>query len=810
MPRGGLPGTDQLRKGRLATRNMASRPFVGLAAAAVVLTTGLAAGGFRSGASPAPQALTHRRVAVIGIDAGDWQVIDRLVSAGRLPTFAALEQRAVLGIMRPEPPLLSPIIWTTIATGRRPEDHGVLDFMVDLPGGGQAPVSGGARRAKALWEILSDANRPVLVAGWWATWPADHVRGVMVSDRVATPHVGAMQGDAGLVYPPGRLPDVEAARLRPDAIDYAALNRFVPLTLQEFHDAEAESGSPGRLYRNRFAHVRAALAAARTYRAVMKRLLPAVGPELAAVYYELVDTAGHLFANDSRRREIAMASAYHEMDDAIAETARAVDPDTLLLVISDHGFFSPDAGIPEDPSDLTSGAAAWHRPYGILAAVTAGALSGTHPATPASRIGDISPLDIVPTILAVAGLPAARDMPGQVIAVASLAGGKTIDRIASYGSHRLPEKSTGDESTSPDGDRAAGGRAGASAAASEELERLRALGYVSGAQAVTSLARVNLGEILFRKGDAPGAIRELRAVVRADPLNQRAALWLARALAAAGRTDEAIREYDRLVQLAAVGSRVDAIVVLAATDLDLQQGRPQEAAERLARVPVSLARAPETLIARGALAEADARFSEAQRSYESALTAQPASIDALRRAVDLLLKRNQVTRANQLASEAVRRFGDSPERHALAGEVALAERRYEAAARRFNAALALAPDAESVRIELARCELLQHHADRALSALDAIDSRDAHTLRGAAYSSGGRWVDAASSYQHALAKGEPTADLLNALGHALLESGRPADAVPALERSLSIRSDQPEIRALLERARQAGGRKPGP
>src|SRR5207247_5068121 len=128
-----------------------------------------------------------------------------LISAGRLPPCAARKATGGGGTMRPEPPLLSPIIWTTIATGRRPEDHGVLDFMVDQPGGGQMPVSGGARRTKALWEIFSDAGRPVLVSGWWATWPPDRVRGVIVSDRVAVPHMRLDTNDGGLVHPAERL-----------------------------------------------------------------------------------------------------------------------------------------------------------------------------------------------------------------------------------------------------------------------------------------------------------------------------------------------------------------------------------------------------------------------------------------------------------------------------------------------------------------------------------------------------------------------------------------------------------------------------
>jgi hypothetical protein len=220
-------------------------------------------------AMPRARAQPAATIALIGVDGADWNTIDRLLATGELPTFAALKRAGSTGVMRPEPPLLSPLIWTTIATGRRPEDHGVLDFMVDLPGGGQAPVTGGARRTKALWEIFSDAGRPVFVAGWWATWPADRVRGAIVSDRLAAPHVRLAAHDAGLVFPADLLRDVTPLRVDPGAVDYATLNRFVPLTRTEFDEASAlERNSRERIYTNRIAHTRAALAAARTYRAV--------------------------------------------------------------------------------------------------------------------------------------------------------------------------------------------------------------------------------------------------------------------------------------------------------------------------------------------------------------------------------------------------------------------------------------------------------------------------------------------------------------------------------------------------------------
>ena len=763
-------------------RYLPPRPARAALPVTVALAAGLALAGFGGSGSATPGPATAQ-VAVFGVDAGDWRAIDALTATGRLPSFARLRKASVRGVLRAEPPLLSPIIWTTIATGRNPEDHGVLDFMVDVPGGPQVPVHGGVRRTKAAWEIWSEAGRRVLVAGWWATWPADRVRGVIVSDRLATRHLhGEARPDRGLVHPPDAWPAIARAVVEPSSIGFEALSRLVPVTRAEFERAETEEqASAAGIYRDPVAHLRAALAAARTWRAVVATQLAAGSPDLVMVCHDVVDTVSHLFVRDRARGDRAIAAAYGEVDAALGEMAAKLDPGTLVLVVSDHGFHAPDAGIREDPADLTGGASAWHRPYGIFAAATAGVIAGKADAAAGADAGTVSPLDILPTLLASAGLPLASDMPGRV--VPGTARKEALPRVPSYGAHVLPEPPP---------------TLGAAARAAE-IERLRALGYVSGAGA-TSLARTHLGEILYRKGDYRGAIRELEAVVRADPLNQQAQLWLARARASTGRTDEALQVYDRMIRAAAAGAApVDPVVFLAATDIDLEAGRAEAAQSRLAKVPAALARAPEVSIARASLAEAEGRLADAERDYRAALAAAPSEPEALERLVTLQIRQGKADVARTLAARTAQAFPSSAAHLALAGETALALKKYSEAVRWFEAALELAPDADSVRTELARARLLDGDPAAALEALEGTkSSRETEMLRGAALAAREDWPAAIAAYERALSLGPPTTDLLNALGHALLRGGRAADARRTLERSLAMTPGQPAIRALLE------------
>lgn len=124
------------------------------------------------------------RVIVLGLDGMDPQTVDLLMAEGRMPNFAKLRTEGAYGRLMSSKPMLSPIIWTTIATGKTPDQHRIGHFVtVNEQTGEQLPVTSQMRKVKALWNILTDAGRTVDVVGWWATWPAETVKGTMVSDH---------------------------------------------------------------------------------------------------------------------------------------------------------------------------------------------------------------------------------------------------------------------------------------------------------------------------------------------------------------------------------------------------------------------------------------------------------------------------------------------------------------------------------------------------------------------------------------------------------------------------------------------------
>ena len=88
-------------------------------ALALVLALGLA------GCARDPE---PNRVLILGLDGVDPDTVNLLVSEGKLPNFARLKREGAEGRLISEKPLLSPVIWTTIATGKTPDRHGIGGF----------------------------------------------------------------------------------------------------------------------------------------------------------------------------------------------------------------------------------------------------------------------------------------------------------------------------------------------------------------------------------------------------------------------------------------------------------------------------------------------------------------------------------------------------------------------------------------------------------------------------------------------------------------------------------------------------------
>ena len=244
----------------------------------------------RPGAA-AESASAPRSVLFVGLDGADWQFLEPLMASGRMPNLARLEREGSGGVLATEQPPLSPLLWTTMMTGRSPLEHRILDFVRFNPSTGRRePITNDERRVPAVWNLASEAGREVAVVGLWATFPADETKGLLVSNVF----LSARGSVAHALSPAREAPWAERVRQEATAsVDIAAMRRLLPGLPADELAAAASSTDP---FAEKVPGLRQVLVQTEIVRRLSRAWLSKHPTRLAAVYFEGTDTIGHLFA----------------------------------------------------------------------------------------------------------------------------------------------------------------------------------------------------------------------------------------------------------------------------------------------------------------------------------------------------------------------------------------------------------------------------------------------------------------------------------------------------------------------------------
>ncbi len=427
-----------------------------------------------------------RQTLVVGVDALSWNRLIPLVEAGSLPNIERLMREGSWGVLhshrsyRPsvgQEGYWSPVVWTTIATGTTVDRHGIDDFAVRGQAGKSRMAATWHRRVPAFWNVFSAFHQPVGVVGWWASWPAEQVEGVMVSSSMG------LRGHRGI----RRIELDNAAWLRkrrkltyPEAFKHVVANEVgLPTGIEEWANETIYPFSRDPvLDSDEVETILSVLWQDRLYLDTALYLLRNRKLSVYTTYFEGVDVVSHRFwqymaqpelfegntklpvPRDLERASQVVDRYYAVIDGYLGQLLEAAGDDMTVIVVSDHGFRS-------DPEHLRL---ADHSPYGAIL-MRGDGIRRDHDlnlSLPASlgemRDGAVSVLDVFPTLLYLHGLPVSEELDGKVLTRAlgpSVLRDRPLLRIPTYGdfeSSREIEVEAGDEE--------------------EYIERMKALGYI--------------------------------------------------------------------------------------------------------------------------------------------------------------------------------------------------------------------------------------------------------------------------------------------------------------------------------------------
>jgi predicted AlkP superfamily phosphohydrolase/phosphomutase len=132
------------------------------------------------------------KVILIGIDALSLNIVDPFIEQGLLPNISKLVKKGGKGPLSSFWPLRTMQVWTSIATGKYPGQHGIWDHIKssyynppEYKTKEKVAYTPADRRSKALWILLGEKGVSSLFVGWPTTWPAEKVpNGIMVAPKV--------------------------------------------------------------------------------------------------------------------------------------------------------------------------------------------------------------------------------------------------------------------------------------------------------------------------------------------------------------------------------------------------------------------------------------------------------------------------------------------------------------------------------------------------------------------------------------------------------------------------------------------------
>ena len=355
--------------------------------------------------------MKKNKVLLIGWDAADWKIIGPLMAKGQMPALKKIIDNGVYGNMSTMNPPYSPMLWTTVATGKTPDKHGILGFLEVMPDlKGVRPVTVNSRKSRALWNIFHNQGLKSNLVGWWPSFPAEPIDGVVVSDKFQKVSKDPKMKNPilkGTIHPESLVKEIKDLRLFPYELTEAHILPFIPNAGQIDQEKDKSLETFAKIMAENVSVHNAATNVMRT-----------TEWDFMAIYYDLVDHFCHAFMkfHPPKLKQIpnhlfelykdCVNSAYRFQDMMLERTMELVDEDTTVIIMSDHGYESGNKRILKMPK-YQAAPALEHRQFGIFVAKGPNIKAN-------EKVFGLSLVDIAPTILNMYDLPIGKDMDGKV------------------------------------------------------------------------------------------------------------------------------------------------------------------------------------------------------------------------------------------------------------------------------------------------------------------------------------------------------------------------------------------------------------
>lgn len=277
-------------------------------------------------------ASNHTKVIIIGIDGLSLNLLMPLVKIGKLPNFAKLINNGAYGTLRTIYPIISPAIWTTIATGKSVNKHSIDGFLTKNPIGYEPIVlSSNHRKTKAIWNILSEYGKTVGIVYWMVTHPPEPVLGFMI------PYWGASEPGPSLTYPPAIIAEIEKKLTLPHNFGKERMSNLTGLTFDPNFEKKYPHDSEAFIQQSFYKRCLPFIENDERVFRIANFLYEKYKPDFFCLYLKGTDVLSHRYWNYCKN-DGPIQKYYKIVDTMLGKILEKSDDNTTILIVSDHGF----------------------------------------------------------------------------------------------------------------------------------------------------------------------------------------------------------------------------------------------------------------------------------------------------------------------------------------------------------------------------------------------------------------------------------------------------------------------------------------
>jgi predicted AlkP superfamily phosphohydrolase/phosphomutase len=222
-------------------------------------------------------------------------------------------------------PPITPVAWSSFMTGKNPGKHGLFDFWEPLPGDKQIRFTNAStRHAESLWSYLSRNGRRVGIMNVPMTYPPEPVNGYLISG-LDTPDEGS-----AYIYPEEARQELLSHsihyRLDPRYVGNMRTERQREYQLREHSDIES-------IRTQALKHLR------QKYPSDFTMLVYTATDQIQHHFWHFMDPKHDKYdPQGAEKSQNAIRDIYKHVDGLIASILQDLGDDTVVMIMSDHGF----------------------------------------------------------------------------------------------------------------------------------------------------------------------------------------------------------------------------------------------------------------------------------------------------------------------------------------------------------------------------------------------------------------------------------------------------------------------------------------